>query len=244
MMETSAPAPPARSNSFERIIGLFTAPVQTMREIAARPDWLVPFLLIAVLTAIASWAAAPKMDLASELRPQFEKQLRARDIPEDKIDETVSKQLEVAKKFAVFGALMIPLLLLISAAVFLGAFNIFGGSLSFLQSLSVVTYGWVVLTLRGLIASFVVAMRSDDTTPTGMIGASYTNPSFLVDPLTHRALAIAVSPLDVLGIFALFLMIVGFSFASGLSRKASAAIVITLWAVVFLTRLVPALLQS
>lgn len=238
----SAPSA-ARSNSFERIAGLFTAPAATMKAIVEKPDWLIPLLLIVVLTGAASFAAAPKVDAEPEIRPAVEKMAKERDLPPQVVEEQIEMQARMGRIAFQWAWVAIPLLIAISAGLLLFAFNIFGGNINFRQSMAIVCYAWIPLTIRGLVASGVVAMREDDTTPTGMIGASYTNPSFLFDVETQRALAIAVSPFDILGIFALYLMIIGFSMGSGLSKKASAILVIGLWSLTFLARLVPALLS-
>ena len=53
----SAPEP-ARSNSFQRLFGVLFSPVQTMKSIVAKPDWLIPMIfLIVAMVAVRKWFA-------------------------------------------------------------------------------------------------------------------------------------------------------------------------------------------
>ena len=130
------------------------------------------------------------------------------------------------------------------AGVLLAAFNILGGHARFGQAFSVTLYSWIPLTVRTLIGCAVVAMRSDPTPLMQLASSSYSNLSPLVDIDKSRALFLFLSTLDVFTFWSLFLMAVGFSEASGLSRRKSALFVGVLWLFTVAARVVPTLITG
>jgi uncharacterized membrane protein (DUF485 family) len=63
-----------------------------------------------------------------------------------------------------------------------------------------------------------------------------SNPGFLVDMKEQPAAFAFLSSLDVFNLFLVFLLIIGFSQLSRLSRGVSAAIVLSLWLVTVLVK--------
>jgi hypothetical protein len=243
---SSIEPPPQYATALDRIVGVFTAPVQTMRSIAAAPEWLVPMLLMLVLAAVGSFAAAPQIDMTTEMRTAIEKRFEGQEMSEQqkaRIEDQIAGAEKFSKIMFQWGWLALPLLVLVLAGALQIAFSMFGGSSRFAQAFAIVTYSWIPLSAKSLIASAVVAMRDDPTTPTALAAASYTNLAFLVDLDHSRPLFMLLSAFDLFTFWCLVLLVLGFSFASGLSRRASAIIIGSLWVVTILLRVVPALFQ-
>ena len=86
-----APQEPSGTNPFQRIIGVLISPTETMKSIAAKPDWLLPLILIIVLSVVANILVGPHVDFESQMRDQAEKQ--------DLSDAQLDQQLEFMEKF-------------------------------------------------------------------------------------------------------------------------------------------------
>ena len=50
------------NSSFSRFIDVLVSPVKTFASIAARPTWLVAFLVVAIVPAISGFLVVPKID--------------------------------------------------------------------------------------------------------------------------------------------------------------------------------------
>jgi hypothetical protein len=239
-------APPPTATALDRIVGIFTSPRETMRSIAKAPDWLIPLIVMLVLSAVAAFAMAPQVDTEAEVRAAIEKRFEGQEMSEQqraRIDDQIEGGAKFTKIMFQWGWFTLPLWILITAGILQVIFSLFGGKSRFAQAFSITTYAWLPLAARGLIASAVVAMREDLTAPSALAAASYTNPAFLVDIDKSRALFMFLSALDIFGIWSLVLLIFGFSFASGLSQRTTAIIMGSLWLIIVLLRVVPAMMQ-
>ena len=56
-----APAAP-KKNSFERIAGALFSPGETFADIARKPDFLVPLLVIIIIGYVCTFVMVPRMD--------------------------------------------------------------------------------------------------------------------------------------------------------------------------------------
>lgn len=230
-MEPGAPQQPGRTNPFERLAGIFISPAETLRSIAARPDWLVPFLLILVVSIGANFVVAPHIDLEPQVRAQVEKQGGG--------EEDVDRALEIVEKFGKFQsiitAVFVPIILIVTAAILLLVVKVLGGEGTFKQLFSITNYSWMPQMLKAIISTAIIA-------PKGMIDARHlatllrSNLGFLADPLEAPVAFSFLSSLDAFTIWTLFLLTVGLSEASRFSRGKAATIVVILWLLMVLAK--------
>jgi hypothetical protein len=69
--DSPAPEPASKPNSLARMFGVFFNPVPTMKSVAERPDWVVPLLIILVLTFATNFIAGPRLDMVTDMREQM-----------------------------------------------------------------------------------------------------------------------------------------------------------------------------
>ena len=141
-VQTSAPA--KEMGVLQRIIGVFTSPRQTFESVDRKPDWLVPFVIILVVSLAFTLALRPIM-----LEEQFEKQREAmleRGMSESQVDEQLQKGQKIAQITAPIGALVASALsLLIVAAVLLFCGNVvMGGEAKFKKVFAVNTWASLI----------------------------------------------------------------------------------------------------
>ena len=230
-MEPGAPQQPGKANPFERLAGVFISPAETHKSIAARPDWLVPFLLILVVSIGANFVVAPHIDFEPQIRAQVEKQGGG--------EEDVEQALGMVEKFGKFQsiitAVFVPIILIVTAAVLLLAVKVMGGEGTFKQVFSITNYSWMPQILKAIIATAIIV-------PKGMIDARHlgtllkSNLGFLADPLEAPVAFSFLSSLDAFTIWTLFLLTVGLSEAARFSRAKAATIVVILWLVIVLAK--------
>lgn len=239
--ETRTPeASEGKPNAFQRLGGVLVAPVETLKSIAARPTWLVALVLITLISVGSTFIVAPKLDLESGMRAQFEER---GGMSEEQIDQAVRMATTIQKFSGAIAAFTTPITLLIIAAVFLLIFKVFGGEGGFSQYFAVTVHAWMPQVIKGLLVTGLIAFR--DTVPVEELPALLkSNLGFLSDPQSSPMAFALLSSFDVFTFWTLYLMTIGFAFASRMKQSTAALMVIIPWLVVLLFKVAMAALQG
>lgn len=219
------PAPQApKPNPWQRLGGVLFSPGETMKSIAERPDWVVPLIVLIVLSLAANILTTPKIDFVTEMREQMLEQ----GAPEEKVEEMVEGMGKFQKFMAPLTVITIPIFLVIIAGVLFGAFKLFGGAGGFLAAFAVTVYSWMPLLIKGLITTAVVMPR-ESVAASELQTIVRSNLAFLADPKESPAAVALLSSLDVFTTWSVILLIIGFAFVSRFSRAKAAAIIVPMW---------------
>lgn len=222
-----APAAPERKGSLRRMVGALFAPDETFRDIATRPDVLVPMIVLVILTIISSAVVVPRMDVAGAIRDQMESSNRNMS-PED-IDRSVRFMSAFSRAAGYVAPLISICFWALIAGILLLAFRMFGSLGTYKQAFSATLYAWIPLTLNSIIATIVIAAKGS-VDPREMPTVVRSNPAFLVDFKEHPVAFSFLSSLDLFTIWTVVLLIIGFAFVSRTSKARSAVTIISLWA--------------
>ena len=214
------------------LVGVFIAPGDAFRAVAARPRWEAPLLLaIAIgLTFSAIWMT--KADPVEFMKAQMEESGGMERIPPEKRADVLETQAKFFKVFAWIGPLVFaPLMYAGLAGLFLFVYRFFqGAEATFAQSLAVVAWCFAALglVLNPLIL-LVMALKNEwSVDPHSVVQASAA--ALMDKSTTSRPLyALAVS-CDLFSFWLMALLAIGFGAVIG--RKASAAAwpIVILWA--------------
>ena len=231
-----------RSNPFQRLIGVLFSPVETMKSIVAKPDWLVPMIVLIVLSFVASMLIFPHINAEKEVRANMERAAEKHPMPPDMMEKQVEVGIKVTNFIFKWGWLTTPVWMLITALILFAAFKVFGGAMNFAQAFSITLYGWMPNALQSLLVGVVLAMKSGQVTPTEFQTSLRSNLGFLFDVKAHPALFQLGMSIDAFTLWVLFLLIVGFSLANRFSRGKSAVLIVSMWVIFILLRVLPAAL--
>ena len=236
----SAPAPPApKPSSFQRMIGVLFSPNETFASIAKQPDWVVPLVIILVLSMVTGIVFAQRIDFGAGIRDAMEQRGNA---SPDQVDRAVRIGTAAAKIFAYCAPVASLIILLIIAGILLLAFRVMGGEGNFRQALSVTCYAWMPGVIKSLLITIIVAARTVSATELPTVLRS--NLAFLVSLKENPLLFAILSKFDIFSIWLIVLLIIGFAFVSGFSKAKSAAIIISLWVVATLLSLIGPAIQA
>ena len=234
---TSAPPDAPAKNSFQRIAGVLFAPAETFRDIARKPDFIIPLLLILIVGYIATFVVLPKMDWDAMAAQQAEQMKKQRP---NMTEADVERGSAMVKSFGTVAAWIGPLLqliwYLIVAGVLLLAFRLFGGEGTYGQAFSATLYAWMPMIIGAIVGTIVIALRPGMFDPNDAATLVKSSPAFLVDPKEQAALFAVLSSLDIFTIWTVILLIIGFSKLSRSSIGKSAGIVISLWVVIIVIK--------
>ena len=236
-IDSAAPAPaPATKNSFARLAGVLFAPAETFRDIARKPDVLIPLLVFIVIGYVTMFIAMPHYDFDAAFAQQAEMVKKKNPNVSDSDLEQMGKFTKATMKVMQFvGPFFMAVWWLIVALVLFGAFRIMGGDVTFKQAFSATLYAWVPLIIFSIILTIVVVMRGM-VDPSDIATVVKSNPAFLVELKEQPALYTLLATFDVFTIWTIVLLIFGFAAASKFSFGKSAAIVLTLWIVMTIVR--------
>lgn len=235
--EPAAPAAaPPRKGPFQRIAGVLIAPASTFEDIARKPDVLVPLLVLIVFAYVATALTVPRIDFEAMFAGQAE-QMRERDpnVSDADLERIQGFTRAATKVMSWIGPALMVAWYAIVAGVLLLAFRLFGGEGTYKQAFSATVYSWFPLMVFSLISTIVILSRGtfDPMTAATLVKS---NPAFLVDLREQPVLFALLSSFDVFTLWTVSLLVIGFAALSRSTRAKSAAIVVSLWAVMTLIK--------
>ncbi len=225
-----------RDNAFSRVVGAVVSPRETFQSVARKPGWVLPVLLLIVVNLIVGFSVIRTGALRAGMEKQMESnpaiaQMNAQLSPAQR-QQNLDLRMRVAPVTTYAGAIVgTPIVLLIVAAVLLGAFNIvFGAGIRFGQSFAVSAYAAMPSLLGGLVSLVLLWVR-----PPGAVNLQSLSMSSLAAYLPHGAPLWLVSlggHLDVFTFWTIGLLAVGYAAASSKKKVrfgSALAVVVVVW---------------
>lgn len=229
---------PTQINHIGRIIGVFFTPKATFAEIAAAPSWIVPTVLLLLLSAIACVALNQRMDWRGFVGQQIEKSPQGADLSADQKEQ----RMEAGAKFApimtyVFGVPAPAIVILLVAVAMLAAYNLFAGAnVNFSTSLGIVSHAFLPTVVSTMIFLLVLFLKPRGTFD--LENPVATNLGVLVPEDAAKWLMKLGISIDIFSFWILILIAVGFAAANPKKLKFSKSlgIVFTVWALFVVVR--------
>jgi hypothetical protein len=230
---TQAPEAQGPVNPIGRMFGALFSPKAAFEDIARRPSWIAPMALFCILGLGFAWVMNQRVDWEGFIRQQAEKSTRFAQLSEQQKQRALEPQTKYAPMFAyAIGLLGSPVLVLILAGVYLGAFNLFAGAgLRFGQSFGITTHALMPSVIASLLGIVTMLLKSrGDVDPERLLAS---NVAALLPGDAPRWQVSLGSSLDIFWIWVLVLLGVGFAAAN--PKKISAGkgigIVFGIWVV-------------
>lgn len=224
----AAEAPPNAkpSSPFSRIIGVLFSPGQTFADIARKPDWVVPALVIIVVALAAAIVTVPRIDFESQFRESFE----AKGVSGPQGEQAMKFAVAISKGTQYLSPFLIIGFIAVAALLYWVGTKMMGGVASYAQVFSVVLYSWMPLVIRFLIRIPIVltkqsiAMQEVET-------VVKSSPAFLTSFKDNPVLWSLYLRFDLFLIWALILTVIGLAAASRLSKAKTAVVVFVVWCI-------------
>src|SRR5438445_7968536 len=226
-----APQAPGPINHFGRIIGVFFSPKATFEDIARRPSWIIPAVLMTVLGIVVAFVMNQKVDWRDVASKRIEDSPRAANLSAEQKEQQIAMSAKCSPGAAyAFGALG-PILAVVVAAVMLLAYNVVGGAnAKFSVAMGIVSHAFLVTILSTLFFILILYLK-----PPGTIDLE--NPvatnlgAFLPDNTPKVLMALAKS-IDIFSVWVLLLISIGFVAVNPKKLKGkSLSIAISVWAI-------------
>jgi hypothetical protein len=216
-----------------RVVDTFVAPTKTFRDINRSASWWLPFVIIAIFS-IGFVAVVDKQIGFDKVN---ENQMRMNPKQYDRLQqlpaEQREKQMAIGAKISRYISYAFPVinlaLLAIMALVLWGSFSFGAGAqVSFGKSMAVVVYANMIGVLKALLAVIAIfaGASSDNFTFQNPVA---TNLGFLVDPTQNKVLYALGSSIDIINLWIIALVAIGFTCICKVKKGTSFAIVFGWW---------------
>jgi competence protein ComGC len=224
----------------DAMTGVITSPGETFEEVklsSKKNYWLVPMLILIVVSMISSFLFFNDDELSQQVRDKqkkamvenLEKKVKAGEMSREQMNEALEKAEKFMSKsgpffyvsITLFPAIGIFILFLIKGLIFWGGLKIFKGTATYVNVLSVLGLAAVIdsiLTIVNIVLSILMGKIVN-------IGPSLIVTAESVGENMNKFL----SHFDVLGIWYLAVIAIGFAKAANVSTGKSFALVFVLW---------------
>lgn len=242
MTTAAVPDAPQSMGAFARVIGALFSPRATFQDIARKPSWLLPLLILIILsmgiTTIFSHRVGWRAFMEKQnLQSRSTQQRMERMTPEQR-ERMVEMQVKIAPIAGYIGALVgFPVISLVIAAIFMGIFNATSSaSLDFKTSFGVVTHSYMPFAIPSILGILVLYLKPPDTVDLQNLVAS--NVGALLSKSAPMWQQSTGTSLDIFTFWVLGLMAFGYSVVRPRKLKigTSLAWVVGVWVVYLLIK--------
>lgn len=215
-------------SGFGRVIGALVSPEKTFRSIAERPTWVVPLLLLVLVTCLIGYEVGQRVDFEQQIRQQMAE--RGDKVSEADIQRGVDFMEKFGKIFFLAPAVLSPGAYLLFALVFLVALRLSGSEIGFAQSFSVIVHSMVPWLVHALL-SLPLILRQEALDPETLQrgGVLMSNLAALAPEDSGKVLLSLLGSLDLFSVWTLVLLIIGYRVVARVSATTATAVTLTLW---------------
>lgn len=195
-----------------RIVGVFTSPGRTAEAIGAKPNWLVPAIIIILLMLLFTYLAKPV--IIQETVTRVQQMMESKGAAQDQID-TVLNRIQTSMGLRMFVGVTVTTALgiFIWAAIWLFISNIvLGAQASYAQMLGVNVYRYFITTI-GLLIKLPI-MLSKQT-----MNVHFSLATFLPDDQKTTFLYKMLMQVELFNIWAIVVLSIGIAVVSKLDTK-------------------------
>lgn len=230
---TVTPGPPLSEGA--RLINTFVAPSKTFTDIRRNASWWVPWLVLSVVAVAFAFVVQKRVTYEQVVQNTFRmapKQAeKIEQLPPDQRNRVMSAQV-ITREITSYGwPIWYLLIFVIGGAIYMGVFNFgLGAEVKFRESMSVVAYASLPSIFKNLIA--ILAMYMPGFDPEGFMiqNPAATNLGALVsEPANHVATWALLSGLDIIAIWTVILLGIGFSSISKVKRGTAIGVVLGIY---------------
>ncbi len=228
-----------------RLVNVILDPARAFADIAARPGWWVPMILLMAASLAYMAAFSSRVGWERFLRQQLESNKQTQEMPADQRERIVQTQVKFVGPFATVAAVAgTPVFMCVTAGVMVFIFGtLLGANVKFRQALGVVSYASLPHLLETV--AFVLLLFIKDPAEFDVKNPAGFNIGFYLDPHTAPAWLVSLgTSIDVFSIWVILLLATGMAAVSKRSWKSSLMAVAAPWAVYVIGKVLWAAIQG
>ncbi|MGH9488204.1 MAG: YIP1 family protein [Terriglobales bacterium] len=231
-LATGKTAPPKRTTSLSRLFSVFASPGATFNELSEDPHFILCWCVEIVISFIFGVTLVNRIGVYTMARTALAQSPNTQALSAAQLQTTL-KVMAVGMKISFLAAPVLTIIyILIIAAIFLGLANfLLGYQANYKQSLAMVSYAFLAMTLYSII-EFIVVLASPNPTSLQFTNLVGTNIGFYLDKNTTSKFLYALGThVDLFAIWTVILLGVGLAKLGGKKGRvgASTSVVVALW---------------
>jgi hypothetical protein len=226
-MQVPAVEPTPQRGGFGKLVGMFFEPSAVLRELAVKPSWVWPVVLLMVVTLATQLVIAPRLDMAGTIRERMERS--GRQISEEQLEQAVAMGGKIARISMYASPLFVPITLLMLAGVYALGLRVLGGDVDFGKLFAGISHAVMPSMLVASALMMVVAWPRDAITGTQIPHLVRSGLGSWLGPDVHRAVAAAADILDIFNIWQWVLVVLALEIMGKLKRNQAIGLVAVVW---------------
>jgi hypothetical protein len=153
--------PQAKISSVSRLFGVLFSPKPTFEDIVRKPTWLLPVILMVILSAVVAFGINQKMNWREYVGQQIEKSPAAAQLSNEQKEQRIESGAKLAPTFAYAFGIPAPVVVVLLVTLILwGAYNLLGGAnVNFKTALGIVSYSYVPILVANLLFLIVLFLK-------------------------------------------------------------------------------------
>lgn len=160
---TPPPVPEKLPNELERLTGVFFSPRTVFPDIAKRPRWWVPVLIMGILSTILVQTYSHRVGWERLIRQQLDRSAQTGNLSGPQREQAIAIGASVAKVIGYAAVLGTLFYVLVTAAVLLFLTNtLMGADIRFPGMMSIVSYAFLPLALVTVLSMVVMYQKPPD----------------------------------------------------------------------------------
>jgi hypothetical protein len=241
-MQPISPAAPVENaapplSQLERVVNTFVAPSKTFEDIRRSANWWLPVVLMSILGITYFIMIDKKVGFDTIMQKQFAESPRMQQLSPEQLAQQIHISALVTKVFGYFTPVLIVAAAMFIGLVLWGVFNfLLNAELTFWRSVAIVIYSWLPSMLTSILAIATVSIGDPDNF--NFRNPVATNPAYFMDPLNSSKFLYGMAmSLDIISIWIIVLMGIGFSVNSEKKKVKPGTAIATIAAIYFIVKL-------
>jgi len=239
---TSMPAPEAQSrpaiSPVGRVFGVFFSPKATFEDIVRKPSWVLPVVLLTLLSVAVSTAINQRINWREFMSQQIEKSPQSANMSAEQKEQRIEGGAKFSPPFTYAIGLCGPIIfVLVTALAMWGAFNLLGGAnTNFGTAFAITSHA----ALTGIVSSilFLLVLYLKPYGTVDLENPVATNLAAVLPDDAAKWLVALLKSFDIFTFWTLILLAIGFAATSPKKLRGSKAFTIafSVWAVYVVCR--------
>ena len=213
-------------------MGVFFSPKDTFRDIAKRPSWILPVILMTLLGGTVAFVMNQKVDWRDVANKRIEESPRAANLSPEQKEQQLAMSAKISPGIAYGFGIAWPILqALIVGGVLLLAYNLIGGAgTRFNSALGITAHAYFPWILYSLLFILILYLKAPGTVD--LDNPIATNVGAFLPESTPKALMSLAKSIDLFSLWTLLLISIGFAAVNPKKLKGkSLSIAVSVWAV-------------
>lgn len=240
MATTPIPVPEASASlsPFSRVIGVLFSPKRSFEDIVRKPGWLLPMVLLTILSIAVSFSINQRINWSEFMRQQIEKSPQASQMSEEQKQQRIEGGAKFSPIFTYCIGAFGPILgALVIGLVMWGAYSLLGGiSTNFSTAFGITSHAF----LTGLVSSplFILILFLKPYGTVDLENPVAANLAAVLPDDSAKWLVALGKSIDVFTLWTLILLAIGFSSVNPKKLKGAKpyTIAFAVWGVYVLAR--------